>query len=93
MAEDGLRIMDLFYPKTLAHPELDNVWTTHAIKRHGRSITLQDKRTLVGNIVQDEISPFFTSFRDMNSSLDVLGIEFGPIDPSLSESKSRTTGI
>ncbi len=50
MTDNALLIMDLFYPKTLTHPELDNVWTTHEFKRHGRTIILRDKRTLANNI-------------------------------------------
>jgi SAM-dependent methyltransferase len=50
MTEDALLIMDLFYPKTLANPELDNIWTMHEFGRHGRTISLRDKRRLVNNI-------------------------------------------
>jgi ubiquinone/menaquinone biosynthesis C-methylase UbiE len=50
MTEDARLIMDLFYPKTLTHQELDNVWATHEFERHGHAIILQDRRTLVDNI-------------------------------------------
>jgi SAM-dependent methyltransferase len=50
MTDDALLIMDLFIPKTLAHPELNNVWTTHEFERNGRAVTLQDRRRLVDNI-------------------------------------------
>lgn len=50
MTQDSSLIMDLFFPKTLAHPELDNVWTTNEFKRHGRAVTLRDRRILSNNI-------------------------------------------
>ncbi len=50
MTDDAMLIMDLFIPKTLAHPELDNVWTTDDFERHGRAVTLQDMRRLADNI-------------------------------------------
>jgi ubiquinone/menaquinone biosynthesis C-methylase UbiE len=50
MSEDALLVMDVFYPKTLANKELDNVWTTPEFRVHDRVIHLKDKRTFSNDI-------------------------------------------
>ena len=50
MSEDSLLIMDLFYPKTLANKELDNVWTDREFRYQERVIQLKDKRTFSNDI-------------------------------------------
>jgi ubiquinone/menaquinone biosynthesis C-methylase UbiE len=50
MSDRATLIMDLFYPKTLTHKALNNVWTTHAFPYQDRVITLKDKRTFSGEI-------------------------------------------
>lgn len=50
MAEEALLVMDLFYPKTLANPDLDNVWQTHEFQCDGRVVTMKDKRTFANDL-------------------------------------------
>ena len=42
--------MDLFYPRTLAHPEQDGVWCEKAWHFQHRVIKLKDKRTVRDNV-------------------------------------------
>ena len=50
MSAQAMLIMDLFYPKTLAHKELDHVWTSHEFRAGDRIITLKDKRTFANGL-------------------------------------------
>lgn len=45
MGEDGTLIMDLFYPKTLVHPELEDAWSGREIMCQSRVVHMKDKRT------------------------------------------------
>jgi SAM-dependent methyltransferase len=50
MSADARLLMDFFYPKTLAHKELDNVWSSHTCQAGDRTITLRDKRTYANGL-------------------------------------------
>jgi ubiquinone/menaquinone biosynthesis C-methylase UbiE len=50
MADGDTLVMDLFYPKTLGHRELDNVWTTKEFRDREKLIILRDKRAFSGDL-------------------------------------------
>lgn len=50
MAPGAVLVMDLFYPKTFAHPDLNDVWTTRQLTCQGATITLRDKRSFFGDM-------------------------------------------
>ncbi len=49
MISGGSVLMDLFYPKTLANPDLEGIWTSHNLLHHNRQIEYRDKRVLYDN--------------------------------------------
>ncbi len=50
MKDGGRIVADLFYPRTLAHPDLEGIWTSHTLLHQNRQIGYRDKRTLHANI-------------------------------------------
>ncbi len=50
MISGGSILMDLFYPYTLTHPDLENVWTSHSLLHENKPIEYKDKRTVHDNI-------------------------------------------
>jgi ubiquinone/menaquinone biosynthesis C-methylase UbiE len=50
MSDGATLVMDLFYPKTLEHRELDHVWTTKEFCDHEKLIILRDKRAFSGDL-------------------------------------------
>lgn len=50
MAEEALLVMDLFYPKTLANPALENIWQTHEFRYDGRVVQMKDKRSFANDL-------------------------------------------
>ncbi len=63
MISGGSIVMDLFYPKTLAHPDLEGVWTSHSLLHQNRQIEYRDKRVLHGN-TEERIQIFIEHGRE-----------------------------
>ncbi|GAK61453.1 hypothetical protein U27_01353 [Candidatus Vecturithrix granuli] len=50
MDSQAMLAMDVFYPRTFTNPNVNDVWTTRQLTYHGRVITVQDKRTVSGDM-------------------------------------------
>ena len=50
LAPNGLLVMDLFYPQTLARPGSENRWKESVMESDGQRVTLRQKRRMIGNI-------------------------------------------
>jgi SAM-dependent methyltransferase len=50
LANYGVLIMDLFYPKTLANTKIENSWTEQSLNFKGRNLVVKDKRNIKDRI-------------------------------------------
>lgn len=50
MDDQAMLVMDVFYPRTLTNPDVNDVWTTRQLTYHDKVITVRDKRIVSGDI-------------------------------------------
>jgi SAM-dependent methyltransferase len=50
LKDNGMLVMDLFYPKSFTNYTTDNQWTEHSISVNKRDIKIKDHRRMVNNI-------------------------------------------